>query len=83
MMIPLVHFNLYKTQKGLNMSIVLFFFQLQPTSLHFHASSILVLIESNFKEWYEHVQFTLDVLDLDMTLLVEKPVDITTDSTSE
>uniref|UniRef100_A0A5B7BVZ8 CCHC-type domain-containing protein n=1 Tax=Davidia involucrata TaxID=16924 RepID=A0A5B7BVZ8_DAVIN len=54
-----------------------------PTSLHSHASSVPILNGSNVSEWYEQVQFTLGVLDLDMTLLVDKPVDITEDSTTD
>ncbi|KAH7866788.1 hypothetical protein Vadar_024998 [Vaccinium darrowii] len=52
-----------------------------PISLHSHASNVPVLTGSNFSKWSEHVQFTLGVLDLDMALLVAKPVDITDEST--
>ena len=65
------------------MSIVYFVSVTVPTSLHSHASSVLVLVGSNFSEWYEYVQFTLGVMDLDMTLLVEKPADINDESTAE
>jgi len=51
-----------------------------PTTLHSHASSIPTLNGSNFSEWYEKVQFTLCVFDLDLALLVEKHVNITTES---
>lgn len=54
-----------------------------PTTLHSHASSIPTLNGSNFSEWYEQVQFTLGVLDLDMALLVEQPEEVTADSTAD
>ncbi|XP_028063222.1 uncharacterized protein LOC114266519 [Camellia sinensis] len=54
-----------------------------PTSLHSLALGVPLLTVSNFSEWYEDVQFTLGVLDLDMTLLEDKPVDITEDSTAK
>ena len=54
-----------------------------PTSLHSHASSIPALNGTNFSEWFEHVQFTLGVLDLDLALLVEKPEEVTAESTAD
>ena len=54
-----------------------------PTSLHTHATSIPALDGTNFSEWYEHVQFTLGVLDLDMALIVDKPDEVTAESTAE
>ena len=54
-----------------------------PTSLHSHATSIPALDGTNFSEWFEHVQFTLGVLDLDMALLVEKPEEVTAESTAD
>ncbi|XP_012841032.1 PREDICTED: uncharacterized protein LOC105961346, partial [Erythranthe guttata] len=53
-----------------------------PTSLYSHASCIKTLNGSNFSEWYEQIQFTLGVMDLDLTLLTEKPREIT-DANSE
>ena len=50
------------------------------TTLHSHASSIPTLNGSNFSEWYEKVQCELGVLNL--VLLVEQPVDITTEGTA-
>ncbi|RVW44256.1 Retrovirus-related Pol polyprotein from transposon TNT 1-94 [Vitis vinifera] len=38
---------------------------------------------SNFSEWYERVQFSLGVLDLDLTLITDKPPKATDDSTPE
>ena len=38
---------------------------------------------SNFSEWYERVQFSLGVLDLDMALITDKPPEATDDSTPE
>ena len=82
-MISIVHHcNVYISQ-SFNMSIVYFVSVTVPTSLHSHASSVPVLVGSNFSEWYEHVQFTLGVMDLDMALLVEKPADINDESTAE
>ncbi|RVW63464.1 Retrovirus-related Pol polyprotein from transposon TNT 1-94 [Vitis vinifera] len=37
----------------------------------------------NFSEWYERVQFSLDVLDLDLDLITDKPPEATDDSTPE
>ena len=51
-----------------------------PTTLHSHTSCIPTLNGSNFSKWYEKVQFTLSVFDLDLALLVEKPINITTES---
>ena len=65
------------------MSIVLFISVTIPTSLHSHASSIPTLNGSNFSEWYKQIQFTLGVLELDMTLLVEQPEEVTADSTTK
>ena len=49
------------------MSIVIFC--IVPTSLHSLASGMTVFDGSNFSEWYERVQFSLGVLDLDLTLI--------------
>ena len=38
---------------------------------------------SNFSEWYERVQFSLGVLDLDLALITDKPPEATDDSTLE
>ena len=54
-----------------------------PTSLHSLASGVPLFTGSNFSEWYEHVQFTLGVLDIDMALLEDKPADINEYSTAE
>ncbi|XP_037497166.1 uncharacterized protein LOC119371323 [Jatropha curcas] len=61
------------------MSIILF--STIPTSLHSLASAITTFDGSNFSEWYERVQFSLGVLDLDMALLNEKPPKVTIEST--
>ena len=53
------------------MSIVLFC--TVPTSLHSLASGMTVFDGSNFSEWYERVQFSLGVLDLDLALITDKP----------
>ena len=76
------HCNVYIFQ-SFNKSIVYFVSVTVSISLHSHASSVPVLVRSNFLEWYEHVQFTLGVIDLDMALLVEKPADINDESTAE
>ena len=52
-----------------------------PTILHSHACSVPTLNGSNFSEWHEKVQFILGMLDFDLALLVEKPIDITIEST--
>lgn len=44
-----------------------------PTLLHSHASGIATLNGSNFSEWYEQIQFTLGVMDLDLSLVTDKP----------
>ena len=57
------------------MSIVLFC--TVPASLHSLASGMTVFDGSNFSEWYERVQFSLGVLDLDLTLITDKPPEAT------
>ena len=57
------------------MSIVLFY--IVPTSLHSLASGMTVFDGSNFSEWYERVQFSLGVLDLDLALITDKPPEAT------
>ena len=61
------------------MNIVLF--STVPTSLHYLASGMIVFYGSNFSEWYERVQFSLGVLDLDLALITDKPSEATDDST--
>ena len=63
------------------MSIVIFC--TVPTSLHFLASGMMVFDGSNFSEWYERVQFSLGVLDLDLALITDKPPEATDDNTPE
>ena len=63
------------------MSIVLFC--TVPTSLHSIASGMIVFDGSNFSAWYERVQFSLGVLDLDLALITDKPPEATDDSTPE
>ena len=53
------------------MSIVLFC--TVPTSLHSLAFGMTIFDGSNFSEWYERVQFSLGVLDLDLALITDKP----------
>ncbi|KAL6340144.1 hypothetical protein AAG906_040580 [Vitis piasezkii] len=38
---------------------------------------------SNFYEWYERVQFSLVVLDLDLALIIDKPLEAMDDNTPE
>ncbi|RVW56243.1 Retrovirus-related Pol polyprotein from transposon TNT 1-94 [Vitis vinifera] len=54
-----------------------------PTSLHSLASGMTIFDGSNFSEWYERVQFSLGVLDLDLALISDKPPEATDDSTPE
>ena len=54
-----------------------------PVSLHSHASSVPIFNGLNFFNWCEQTQFHLGVLDLDLTLQVEKPVVITDSSSAE
>ena len=63
------------------MSIVLFY--TVPTSLYSLVSGMTVFDGSNFSEWYERVQFSLGVLDLDLTLITDKLLEATDDSTPE
>ena len=63
------------------MSIVLFC--TVPTSLHSLASGMIVFDGSNFSEWYERVQSSLGILDLDMALITNKLPEATDDSTPE
>jgi hypothetical protein len=53
-----------------------------PVSLHLHASFVSILNGMNFSDWKEQVQFHLGVLDLDVALESEKPVDVTSTITS-
>ena len=50
--------------------------------LHSHALFVTVFIGLNFSEWHEQVQFHLGVIDLDLSLLNDKPTAIT-DKSSE
>ncbi|XP_049342875.1 uncharacterized protein LOC125807187 [Solanum verrucosum] len=50
--------------------------------LHSHALSVIVYNGLNFSEWHEQVQFHLGVMDLDLSLLNDKPTAIT-DKSSE
>ncbi|GAB2290772.1 hypothetical protein Dimus_038117 [Dionaea muscipula] len=52
-------------------------------SLQSQASSVTVFSGLHFSEWSEQVNFYLGVLDLDLALLQDKPVDITDDSTKD
>ena len=63
------------------MSIVLFC--TVPTSLHSLVSGITVFDGSNFSEWYERVQFSLGVLNLNLALITDKPPEATDDNTPE
>ena len=71
-MISMVH-QILETQR-IN---VILYFEVVLSSIHSHTSSTPILSESNYSEWLEHMQFTLGVLDLDLALFVEKPVDLT------
>ncbi|KAG8390835.1 hypothetical protein BUALT_Bualt01G0124800 [Buddleja alternifolia] len=62
-----------------NGEMMLFF----PVSLHSHASSIPLFNGLKFSDWSEQVQFHLGVLDLDISLQVEKPAAITDQSSTE
>ena len=66
---------------SLIVSIVIFCMVL--TSLQSLASGMTVFDGSNFSEWYERVQFSLGVLDLDLALITDKPPEVTDDSTPE
>ena len=55
-------------------------FPLHYTLLHLEMT---VFYGSNFFECYERVQFSLGVLDLDLTLITDKPPEATDDSTPE
>ncbi|XP_048231760.1 uncharacterized protein LOC125370424 [Ricinus communis] len=54
-----------------------------PVSLHSHASFIPLFNGLNFSDWWEQVQFHLDVLDLDLALQIEKPATIIDESSNE
>ncbi|XP_022895207.1 uncharacterized protein LOC111409386 [Olea europaea var. sylvestris] len=54
-----------------------------PVSLHSHASSVPLFNGLNFSDWCEQVQFNLGVLDLDLALQVEKPADLTDESSAD
>ena len=63
------------------MSIVLFY--TVPTSLYSLASEMIVFYGLNFSKWYERIQFSRGVLDLDLALITDKPPEATNDSTPE
>ncbi|KAA0032875.1 Retrovirus-related Pol polyprotein from transposon TNT 1-94 [Cucumis melo var. makuwa] len=54
-----------------------------PVSLYSHATSIIKFNGLNFSDWCEQIRFHLGVLDLDLTLLSEKPAAITSASSDE
>ena len=80
-MIPTLGNRIRHTNKDEAVSIVLFC--TVPTSLHFIASGMTIFDGSNFFEWYERVQFSLGVLDLDPGLITDKPPEAMDDSTPE
>ena len=61
----------------------MFYAAFDYVSLHSQASSIVKFNELNFPEWSEQVQFHLGVMDLDLTLLTDKPAAITETSSAE
>ncbi|XP_022846239.1 uncharacterized protein LOC111368978 [Olea europaea var. sylvestris] len=54
-----------------------------PVSLHSHTSSVPLFNGLNSSDWCEQVQFNLGVLDLDLALQVEKPADLTDESSAD
>ncbi|KAA0046843.1 Retrovirus-related Pol polyprotein from transposon TNT 1-94 [Cucumis melo var. makuwa] len=54
-----------------------------PVSLYSHATSIIKFNGLNFSDWCEQIRFHLGALDLDLALLSEKPVAITSASSDE
>jgi len=54
-----------------------------PVALHSQAMSVPVFNGLNFSDSSEQVQFHLGVLDLDLAIRIEKPVDITDESSNE
>ena len=52
--------------------------------LHYSLASGMTVVDgSNFSEWYERVQFSLGILDLDLALITDKPPEAKDDSTPE
>ena len=54
-----------------------------PVSIYSHATSIIKFKGLNFSYWCEEIWFHLGVLDLDLILLSEKPVALTSASNDE
>ncbi|KAG6488269.1 hypothetical protein ZIOFF_057028 [Zingiber officinale] len=54
-----------------------------PVSLQSHALSISMFNGLNFSHWCEQIQFHLGVMDLDLSLRVEKPAAITDTSSDD
>jgi len=54
-----------------------------PNSLKSHVSSMLMFNGLNFPDWNEQVQSCLDVMDLDLAIVEEKPTAIIDYSNNE
>ena len=54
-----------------------------PIFLHLHAMSIIKFDGLNFSDWCEQIQFYLGVLDLDLALLSEKHIAVTSANSDE
>ncbi|XP_031282136.1 uncharacterized protein LOC116140678 [Pistacia vera] len=48
-----------------------------------HASSVVKFNEFNYNEWSEQVEYYLSVQNLDLSLMIEKPIDLTENNTDE
>lgn len=54
-----------------------------PIALHLQASTVVTFNGLNYIDWSEYVQFYLDILDLKLSLLTERPAVVTDESKVE
>ncbi|GAV64233.1 UBN2 domain-containing protein, partial [Cephalotus follicularis] len=52
-------------------------------SINNNIVTIEVLTGSNFKKWKEDIEFAMEMADLDLSLVMDKPVDLTVASTDD
>ena len=84
----LIFLNLYYSCKFITHSInvcehILYFAVFVPISLHSQATFVIKFNSLNFSKWCKQVQFHLGILDLDLALLSEKPLVLTTCSSTK
>ena len=63
--------------------LIVSFIIILASSISANVNNIPVLNDTNFKKWKEHVIIVLGYMDLDYTLRVDRPSDLTSANTAE